>query len=236
MAIPTFVAAGTESEGLGSATLTPGLPTGHTADDILLLVMECDYDGAPTPPTGFVAVTDSPQATSAGNQPSQLNVWWKRDSGSESALSFTGPLNHAVCRVYAFRDCATTGNPWDVTSGGVNNTQGTSISVPGDTTTVADCRVVVICSDGDDRAADHFSSIANADLASLSDHGQGATSLGNGGGFFVASGGKATAGAYGATTATAAGTAKQAFMTIALSTSGTQGGGTTTEYMGEIPI
>ena len=90
------------------------------------------------------------------------------------------------------------------------------LSAPGATTTIHDCLVVITAARGDDNAGAAFSSWTNSDLANLTEQFDDGTTQGNGGGLAVVTGEKATAGSYGATTATLAVNSSKGFMTIAL--------------------
>lgn len=229
MAIPTFVAAGTEAPSAGNAT--PGLPAGWAADDIHLLVCETVSGEPVTAPTGFTAVADSPQIMAGSTR---LSVFWRRAVLGDTDPTISDPGNHIQSQIFGFRGCITTGNPWDVTSGGTDAVGDTALVVPGDTTTVADCLVVICASIGADSNIDQFSLWANADLANVTERGDAFTNLGGGGGFGVATGEKAAAGAYGNTTATMATAEAKAFITIALKAPG--GGNLTGTLFTNAPV
>lgn len=227
MALPTFQAAGTEAS--GTTSCTPAWPT-HQADDIGLLFVETSGTAAPAAPSGWTQVTDSPQYADggAGATRTRLSVFWRRAAGSsESTPTVTTDVNHVIAQILTFRGCITSGDPWDVTAGdNTGATTSTSVSIPGDTTTVADCLIVAACCSVFDTATDQFSSWANGDLANVTEQADAFTATGNGGGFGVATGEKASAGAYGATTATLANAANQGRISIALKPPA--GGGTVT--------
>jgi len=114
-------------------------------------------------------------------------------------------VEHVFAVVLAFRGCKTNGNPWNVItpdSSGV----GTAITLLGTDgagpTTTRDCLVVGACSHSNDVAGPTFSGWTNADLANLTERFDDGTTVGNGGGLAVVTGEKATAGAFGNTTAT----------------------------------
>lgn len=210
MTLPTFVAAGTEA--VGTTAVTPGLPAGFAADDIHLLVCET-LSGETVTVANYTAVADSPQSLGGVTR---LSVFWRRAVGGDTDPTTAGSSNHIAAQIYGFRGCIASGDPWDVTSGGTDAVADTALVVPGDTTTVADCLVVICASLGRDSNVDQFSNWANADLANVAERGDVFTNTGGGGGFGVATGEKAVAGAYGNTTATLAASDAKAFMTIAL--------------------
>jgi hypothetical protein len=214
LTMPYFVAAGAMAEGVGA--IVPGLPLGIQANDILLLFVETANE-AVTTPSGYAAVADSPQGTgTAGVAGSvRLSVFWKRASANETAPTVADPGDHAIGQILAFRGCIDTGNPWDVTSGDTAASS-TSVSIPGDTTTVVNCLVVLAVANATDTATLQTSGYTNANLVNLTERADVNTTQGVGGGFAVATGEKAAIGAYAATTATLATASAQGRMSIAL--------------------
>lgn len=213
-AIPTFVAAGTP--GFGTGNVTPGLPAGIETDDILLL-FAATPNQAIALPAGWAEVADSPQGSGAGgaSTSTRITAFWLRVAGGEVAPTLVDVWDNIIAAIFAFRGCIPTGDPWDVTAGDVG-VSSTSVSVPGDATTVNNCLVVAACSQTTDTTTPQFSGWANPDLANVAELIDAGTDAGNGGGFGVASGEKVAAGAYGATTATLATASAQGRMSIAL--------------------
>lgn len=223
-AIPTFVAAGTTVSGTGN--VTPGIPAGAQADDIFLLFASTPNQVVAVP-TGWAEAADSPQGsgTAGAGASTRITVLWRRATGSDTAPTLTDNWDNIIAVILAFRGCITTGDPWDVTAGDTG-TSSTSVSVPGDTTTVADCLIVIACSHTTDSvsATPQFSNWANADLANVTERIDASTDSGNGSGFGITTGEKASAGAYGATTATLATASAQGRMSIALKPESAAGG------------
>lgn len=215
--LPSFFAAGAVAEGTGA--ISAPLPLGLVKDDIMLLFVETANEAVSTP-SGWAIVTDSPQGTgtAAGATSTRLSVFWKRVGdvpANEVAAAIADPGDHAVAQILAFRNCIATGNPWDVTSGDTGASS-TSVSIPGDTTTVVNCLVVLAVANQTDSATPQTSGYTNADLANLTERTDVNSTQGNGGGFAVITGEKAAAGAYGATAATLANASVQGRMSIAL--------------------
>lgn len=206
MAMPTWVATGAKGEGVGN--VTPALPVGWAAGDIFLLHIETANE-PPGAITGWLEVPDSPQGEGAGGGVGSyaLSVWWHRATAGSAAPTITDPGDHCLAVIEAYRGVRTTGNPYDVTAGDDTvTTASTAVSVPGDTTTEADCLIVVsVCGHQDAT----YGTWANAALANVAEVADVLTTDGNNGSIGVAVGEKATAGIFGATTATASASVRQ---------------------------
>lgn len=213
MAAPAYQATGTPQAG-GAQALTVPWPA-HAVDDIAILVMEGVTAPGLGTANGFVRVADAPQVSTS--VPSALDVYWCRATSTSMASPVTNAFsNHGYAVILTFRGCVTTGNPWDVTSGGINDTADGALSATGDTTTVADCLVVFVAGRGSDFATDVYSAESAANLTSLTEQHDAGTAIGNGGGVGVWHGLRSTAGAYGPLTANIAGTSvSDAFISIA---------------------
>jgi hypothetical protein len=217
MAAPVFRAAGTAQSGINA--LTVAWPT-HLTNDIGILVVETGGEGTTltiTAPTGWVAVTGSPVTAVATNAGSKLQVFWKRAaSGAETSVTVPDSGDHQVARIFTFRGCVTSGNPWDVIGTDTKTTASTTVTWPSVTTTVDETLCVFIASRPNDSASTAaFGTISNANLTSIGAAGEAGTNSGHGGGFVVEYGEKLTAGATGTTTATGPNTTN-AEMVIAL--------------------
>jgi hypothetical protein len=214
-AIPFFVSVGLAASGTGA--ITPGLAPGIQAGDILLIPVQTGNQTVSNP-SGYGQTGDSPQGTGTGGAPTAcaLTMLWKRAVVVEAAPSIADPGDHALAQMLAIRGCVATGNPWDVTSGDVLASQSTSVSIPGDTTTVANCLVVVAVANQTDTTTPQTSGYANANLANLTERIDVNTTAGTGAGIAVATGEKAAAGAYAATTATLAAASTQARISVTL--------------------
>jgi hypothetical protein len=222
MATPNFQAVEAQQTSINSLTGAQAIawPT-HQTDDIGLLVIETSGDGATlniTTPTGWQAVPGSPVTDLATTAGSKLQVWWKRAaSASEGAVTVPDSGDHQTARIFTFRNCIATGNPWDVTTTGNKTTASTTATVPAVTTTVADTLITMIVSRPNDNASTiHFGVPVNANLTGLGEAGEGAGTPGNGGGFVVSYGVKATAGNTGTSTMTKIASTTDTYMVIAL--------------------
>ncbi len=215
MAAPAFQAAGTALSGTGA--VSPAWPA-HAIGDVALLFIESTGGQAATlsTPAGFVAVASSPQATGAGTAGTQITVFWARaTSTSMAAPTVADPGDHVYAQIITYRGVINTGNPWDITGGGVKAVASTSVTVTGVTTSVPSTLIVQAVARDLDSAAAAFSAETNANLTGISERSDVGTTSGNGGGFAVWDGVMAAAGATGNTTATVT-SSINAFLTIAL--------------------
>jgi hypothetical protein len=218
---PTFVSAGSITS--GTVTITPSLPVSITTGDILLLFIETSNQAVSISNQNggtWTQVTNSPQytGTAAGTTGVRLAAYWSRYNGTQGNPTVSDSGNHQMGRIIAIRGAVSSGNPWDVTIGGVEAVSDTSGSIPGATTTVTSTLVVTAIASAlpDATGTSNFSSWTNANLTSLTERIDNTVTAGNGGGIGVATGIKATAGAYGNTAVTLGSSAYKAMMSIAI--------------------
>lgn len=218
---PAYVAAGTIASGTGS--ITPALPAGLATGDILLLFVETANETSSVSNANggtWAQVTASPQGTgtAGGSAATRLTAFWSRYNGTQGAPTLADSGNHQVARMIAIRGAAASGNPWDVTAGGVEATSDTSASVPGATTTVANTLVVIAVAGSlpDSNVTTNFSGWSNANLSSLTERTDDARNAGNGGALGIATGQKLAAGAYGNTASTLGSSATKGMISIAI--------------------
>src|SRR5438876_628790 len=214
---PTYQAAGTVQSGTG--TLTVAWPA-HAINDIGLLIIETQNEAVTlgTNAANWTTVTNSPQGTGTTSTGTKLTVFWSRaTSTSMGAVGVNDAGDHQIAQIITFRGVVATGNPWDVTAGDVTPSTTTTVSIPGATTTVQDTLVVAIVSNGSDLSAPQIpGSFTNSDLSTVTKRQDNQTTASGGGGFAVATGSKALAGAYGPTSATLGFSSLQGRMSIAL--------------------
>lgn len=212
-AAPAFQAAGAAVSGTGA--VSPAWPA-HQAGDIALLFVESAGGQAATlsVPAGFAPVAGSPQATGATTTGTRLTVFWARaTSAAMAAPTVADPGDHVYARILTYRGAIATGDPWDATGGGVRDN---TVTLTGLTTSVANTRIVQAVTRETDSTAASFSAQANPSLSGIAERSDGGTTSGDGGGFAVWDGVKATAGPTGDTTATVAAPSFNSFLTIAL--------------------
>ena len=214
---PVFQAAGGLQTSSGQ-TQTVAWPT-HLTNDIGLFILETAGNSSTlTPPTGWTAVPGSPVVDVNTIDGSSLQVWWKRaTSSSEASIATGGPGGHLSARIYTFRGCVTTGNPWDVVTTGTKTTASLTATVPSLTTTVSDTLITMIVGRPNDSSSTaHFGVPINVNLTSLQEIAEVGTTLGDGGGFVVSSGIKSTAGSTGTSTLTKIVSTTDTYLVLAL--------------------
>lgn len=212
---PFYKAAGTPQE--SQSAITVPWPT-HAIGDIGLLIIEsCGGEPANlTTANGFAAVTNSPSATGATTNGTQITIYWCRaTSTSQASPVVTDPGNHVYGVILTFAGCAPSGNPWDVTAAAVKASASTSMTLPAVTTTTGNDLIVLGATRDNDSASAAGSSPSNANLFNLTERFDLGTALGNGGGIMVWTGVKATPGSTGTTSATVT-SSINAYLTVAL--------------------
>lgn len=218
MAAPTPAAVGA-AVAAASGAVSPAWPAGHSAGQIGILVVVTQAETISlSSAQGFVQTPDSPQSLGSSGGSSAVSVatyWCRATSGAMPAPTTFAAAGVILAQIFTFDGCIASGDPWDVTVGGTLGNS-TTATLSGDTTTVADCLVVGIVADSFDTNLQRYDSWANADLASVTEMADSHTNLGTGVGLGVVTGTKATAGAFGNTTATMGGTSQTAFVVLAL--------------------
>jgi len=236
--MPTWV-----NNGGGAASIsaiTPALPASILTNDILLLFVETANDLTQTSIANqnggtWTQVTNSPQGIgpNGGTSATRLAVFWSRYNGTQGAPTTNDAGNHQIGFIAAFRDVKTSGDPWNITSGGtIASDAPVTITLTGATTSSDNCLVVLaVANDMDINATTIYSNWTNTNLASVTERFDGNNNQGNGGGLGMATGEMATAGNYGNSTVDqAAGVLVDGFMTIAL-----EGTAVTDTYSGRQP-
>lgn len=229
MALPTYKAAGTYTYATGA--ITPPYPTGGSApvlNDIALLIVESENQAISlSVAQGFVelGLQANKAAGTGGTDPaSRLAVYWKRCVGSDVAPTVAATADHLTGQILLFSGCKTSGNPWNIyaegNDGGANDTTGV---IPGATTTVANCLIVLISSTSyNGSSTTEFTVMVNANLANIVERIDNCRTTGLGGGFGVDTGEKAAAGAYVNSTTTLSHTSYKGATSIALEGIGAQ--------------
>ncbi len=206
--------------GSGNACTAP-MPAGVVAGDVLLLVVESENEAISlSTPNGFVEVTNSPQfAGTALTEPAnRIAVFWKRAVGGDASPVAADAGDHTTCQLHAFSGAVTSGNPWDVTSGGNDaGLNDATAVIPGATTTVANTLVVLVQGNSNNgNSTANCGAATNAALAAITERSDNSSNQGLGGGHCLIIGTKATAGAIGDTTLTLSVSSYKGAMSIAL--------------------
>lgn len=216
MALPTFVAKGTFASGIGD--VTPGLPAGIAANDLLLLAVESAKQAAAAP-SGWTECPSSPQENSGGSAGGsnavRITAFYRIATGSDTDPTVADTGDHTTALIVAYRG-VNTSSPFN-TSAGAGYAASTTITAPGVTTTVADCMIVhLIGSDRDSNSTTSMSGWTNAALANVTERHEQTVNAGFGGGIFVVDGEKATSGVVGDTTGTYTVSEEHASITLAV--------------------
>lgn len=200
----------------GTAAVSPGLPAGTEAGDLLIMVAESGGAGAAGEATpaltaeGWTAAPKSAQQT--GN--TRLTVLYKIAAGGDATTTNdTGDHQHA--RIIGIKKG--TFGAFN-TSGGGTQAKTKSVSIPGAETTVAEC-LVIACASGDlpdSTSTNQFGNPTNASLTGLAERIDNTTAEGDGGAIYAATGTKTTAGTYSATTNSASTEAVRGVISLAL--------------------
>jgi hypothetical protein len=147
-----------------------------------------------------------------------LTVFWSRYNGTQGAPTTSDAGDHQVAHIEAYRGCKTTGNPFNISSGGIDASGPTTLNMTGATTDSNNCLIVLAVADDYDNASTaRYSAWTNANLANILERWDNGTATGNGGGIGVATGELKTAAAYGVSTVTQlSAILVDGYMTIAL--------------------
>lgn len=118
-------------------------PSGVLADDIVLIFIAMDGDAANPEANadGFASLTSFSEGTV------EIYVLWKRSTGSEPAnytVNWTGS-EQARFMTVRVSGCITTGDPWDIISSGVSNTNSIDNVINRLTSTVIDTLALYAC-------------------------------------------------------------------------------------------
>lgn len=225
MALPTVVGAGTVAS--GSAALTPGLPGSLANGDILILLVSNST-------TSTIAATLSdaqsfsavPSGASYSGNFGGIHVFatlfWRRYDGTGAAPTVADNGEANIARIYAFRGCEPSGNPWDEVLTDGDNDGDTTLTMAQSGNTLGADRLVASFfagfSGGSGSAA--LGSWANASLSNIVEQDdQEANVATNICHLAMVTGEKASAGSYGDTTASWSGSppyAVSAGVTLAL--------------------
>lgn len=210
---PTVRAVGAIASGTGA--ISPGLPTGTSAGDLLLMFLETSNQAITV--SGWTEAPSSPQ--SDATDATRLTIFYKIAAGGD-ATTTSDSGDHQIGRIVGITkgtfDAIT---PFNTSAGGTESTSDTSGSIPGSTTNRANCLIVAACCAGNDPVSNgtaNFASWANSNLGSVTERIDNTRTDGNGGAIGVATGTFVGPGAYGATTVTYAVASRKGLISLAV--------------------
>lgn len=197
---PYIFAVGASASGTGD--VIPGLPTGHTTNDILLLIVQSSNETVAAPAGYQQAGPAVGFGTAASAGSTRITCFWKRHDGSESDPTVADPGDHALAIIVGIRGCPTTGTPFESAGQWFKRTASVTATASAGSTSCESALVMTILGHALDSASAVFSAPTNADLTNVTEQVDVATADGTGGGIGVISGIKASEGTFAATTAT----------------------------------
>jgi hypothetical protein len=145
------------------------VPPTHAANDVFILLVNSELD--PATPSGWTEVSGSMVTSTAGTTTSLLSVFWKRaSSGAEANASITGCGKHGDAVILTYKNCITTGTPFDVLSTSTKASLTTATSITGVTATEACNDILYIAAHaGDNGATAQYSGATDANLVSVTE-------------------------------------------------------------------
>lgn len=140
----TFVAAGAKAEA-ASGNITPALPTGWAADDILIVVCTQKDNVVSTITAGWTIFGAANNGTACRSL-----IAWKRAVGGETAPTITHTAGNAIVgAIAAFRGCITTGDPAEVKGTPRANASSATVTADAITPLTADSMLCFAAHPGD---------------------------------------------------------------------------------------
>lgn len=203
----------------GTAAISPNLPAGTVEGDLLVMCVESggvSASGEAEPTVTAAGWTAVPNGTEKkGN--TRLSLLYRiAEASNPRKTNDTG--DHQLGRIIGFKaGTFDPANPFNISAKGTQAAT-KAVSIPGATTTRDNC-LILACASGnlpDSTTTAEFSGVTNASLIGLTERIDNTTAEGDGGALFAATGVKATAGAYSATTVTAVTEAERVVISLAI--------------------
>lgn len=218
-AVPLYINAGGIVDN-AAGTISPAWPV-HTVGDLGILVWECSGDGTTITPSGWTLMPDAPIVDIADATGSKLNLAYRfAVSSSEANASIGSTGDHAVGRIFTFRNVSTSRVPGADRATGAKTTASTTLTYPSVNTAAPNSLVVGVASrPNDSSSTTEYSGYTNANLTSITERAEGGSTLGNGGGIALWTGISAAIQSTGTTTATSVTSFTNAYYVFALSPS-----------------
>lgn len=233
---PTWVSATTAVANAGASSINFSTLTGLASGDSLFAIAMTANQTIVIGDSGWEEVTSiSPQSLGPAGATGgvRLTVYRKKTpaTGSETTVAFTdsGDVNYVVG--FALRGSG--GNLVEIDAS-ANVAASTGVSMPGPTTTVGDCLIACLLATDRDAIGPTYSAESNSNLVNLTERFDACTAINSGGGLYILTGEKATAGAVGTTTATRASGSNWVAVTVAFKNGA--GGGITGSASGSLPL
>jgi hypothetical protein len=172
------------------------------------MLMFCETANEAITASGWTLLDQSGSGTAGGLLATRVTVLYRISVDAADATTTNDPGDHCSCRIVGIETGTfDTGTPFDTANIVKSNdtAAGLGISIDGSSTTYDGSLVFATAAQETPDAAGstEVSGETNADLTSLTERIDNTRAQGNGGGLYVVSGTDTTAGAYGATTATA---------------------------------
>jgi hypothetical protein len=180
----------------GTGDVTPGIPSGTLAGDLMVMFVEGNASASFTTPSGWTPITT---ATATATK---LGAYYKWAVGGDTAPTVTDSGDHTLAVINSFRYIDPT-NPIDAFQASTGASSGTA-SATGVTTNYANDFVVIGTSVDPDSASNPTLGLANGAWSnsniSITQFTSNANTSGDGGGIATGGGVMASAGATGTTT------------------------------------
>lgn len=202
--------AGSQSHRIGGNQVSPNI------GDLLLIFLESANETF-TPDTGFLEAPSSPQSigTAGGANATRLTIFYKISDGTEVNY-VTGDSGNHNCVASFIIEGVDRENPFNANAGNTAAAS-TALTCPAVTTTRPECLIInAVATDRDLNSSNNFSGETNANLTNLTEQIDNSTNQQAGGGLYVLTGEKGTAGSTGTTTATQAASEETARITLAI--------------------
>lgn len=196
-----------------AAAVSPGLPTGTVAGDLLIMAVETNNQAVTV--SGWTECPSSPQSDATDS--TRLTMFYKIAAGGD-ATTTSDSGDHQMARIIGIKagtfDPVT---PFNTSAGGTDTTSDTSGSCPTVTTTRDNCLIVATgCTGRDANNTTNFSAWTNANLVDLLERMDDVSAAGLGGGVGMATGILPDKGSSGATTMTYATASRKGLITLAV--------------------
>ena len=201
---PSYRGAGTIASST-SGGVTIAQPTTVAINDILIIVICTANDVFATwPPTGWTLVPNPPTGfgTAGAAGGIRLSIAWKRATATTGNAVTTGnpggTNNYTVAQMFAFQGIARRGDPWEASATSNQTTASTTVAMDS-VTTLGQARHIVYCIAGDNDTAStaQVTAATGTGVTNFAERTDNWVTSGAGGGIWMGTGDKATAGLAG---------------------------------------